>query len=365
MMMVHGDTVTEGGLLYLSREDVERLGLTIDEVVEAVDEAFARKGCGQAVLPPKVTMDGDAGSFAQVMPGWLREAGRGDGADPRVAGANESVSDVLGVKFVTVMPGNPGLGLPATNALIVLADPVTGRPAAVLEGGLLTALRTGAGVGVAARHLALPDVETVGVLGCGVQARTSVRALAAALPRLRQVRCFDISTAAMEAFVAEVPELLAGDRRARRADSAAVTISACAEAAAVCGGAGVVVSAISMTAGVAPPLDDGLLEEGALAVALDYDAAWTSAAMSGCDRFVTDDVPQTLATRAHGVRLEGIPAAIDADLGEVAAGRADGRASPTDRVFCLNLGVAVQDLTCAALAVERGTALGLGRRLPL
>ena len=83
-------------------------------------------------------------------------------------------------------------------------------------------------------------------------------------------------------------------------------------------GADVVVTAIPMDGG-RPPLDAGLLGRGALAVALDYDAAWTAAAMAECDRLVTDDRSQTLATKAAGAHLASLPA-IDADLGAVVAG---------------------------------------------
>ena len=94
-------------------------------------------------------------------------------------------------------------------------------------------------------------------------------------------------------------------------------------------GAGVVVTAITMTADIRPPLGPGLLEPGALAVALDYDAAWSPAAMAECDRFFCDDTATVRATQAAGMRLAGIPAEIGGDLGELAAGLVAGRGAPT------------------------------------
>ena len=95
----------------------------------------------------------------------------------------------------------------------------------------------------------------------------------------------------------------------------------------VVAGADVVVTAITMTADIRPPLGPGLLRPGALAVALDYDAAWSGAAMAECDRFFCDDAATVRATQAAGVRLAGIPGEIAGDLGELAAGLTPGRAA--------------------------------------
>ena len=112
------------------------------------------------------------------------------------------------------------------------------------------------------------------------------------------------------------------------------------------------------------PLDAGLLGAGALAVALDYDAAWTAAAMAECELLVTDDLTQTLATKAAGAHLADLPE-VDADLGRVVAGLEPGRSDALQRVFCLNLGIATHDLLTARLVYDRALAAGAGTRLPL
>jgi len=78
--------------------------------------------------------------------------------------------------------------LPLLSGVVILSDPADGAPLAVMDGGVITAWRTGAGVGVAVRHLGRPETQTAAVLGCGARARSSVRALAAVLPGLRRVR---------------------------------------------------------------------------------------------------------------------------------------------------------------------------------
>lgn len=322
--------------LYLSGDDVAALAPEPAEVIAAVDEGLRLKGEGLAALPPKPSLHGEGGAFSQVMAAHVRGAG------------------ALGVKWISLVPANRTRGLPLAHAVLVLVDEVTGRPAAIMEAGLLTAWRTGASVAVAAKYLARRDSQVLGVLGCGVQARAAVRALAVVLPALREVRCYDVSSAAIRAFVAELGPALP-----------AAGFAACGAAAAVTAGADVVVSAITMGDPADAPLGAGLLRPGALAVALDYDAAWSAAAMAACDRFICDDRAQVLATRAAGERLQHIPDHIDADLGEVAAGRAAGRLGDDEVVFCLNLGIAVEDLMTARLLLARAQERGVGRRLPL
>ncbi len=325
-----------GALLYLSRADLEALGVTPLEVVDVVDAGCAAKGRGEVVMPPKLSLHGEGDAYSQVMAATLG----GDGG--------------LGAKWVTLFPQNAARGLPITNGLVVLSDPETGLPSAVMDAATITAWRTGASVGVAARYLARPDAAVLGVLGCGVQARASVRALAAVLPGLARVRCHDAVPAAAEDCVAGLGRELPG-----------LDFAVAAAPEDVVAGADVVVTAITMTADIRPPLGPGLLRPGVLAVALDYDAAWSGEAMAECDRFFCDDTATVRATQAAGVRLAGIPGEIAGDLGELAAGLVSARERGDERLFCLNLGMALEDVVTAGLALRRARELGVGRELPL
>jgi ornithine cyclodeaminase/alanine dehydrogenase len=287
-------------------------------------------------MPPKLSLHAEGDAYTQVMAATLR----GDGG--------------LGAKWVTLFPQNVARGLPVTNGLVVLGDPETGLPSAVMDAATVTAWRTGASVGVAARYLARTDASIAGVLGCGVQARASVRALAAVLPGLARVRCYDSAAAASREFVTELG-----------ADLDTVEFETALRPVDVTEGADVVVTAITMTADIRPPLGPGLLQHGALAVALDYDAAWSGAAMAECDRFFCDDAAGVQATRAAGVRLAEVPAEIAGDLGELAAGLVHGRERDDERLFCLNLGMALEDVVTGRLALQRARELGVGRELPL
>ena len=349
------DTVEEDGvseLLYLSREDVLSLAVPMAEVVDVVEAAFRARGRGETVMPPKLSLPGPGDAFSQVMVASIRAQAAEDEVPAAAAKGGRAVG--LGTKWVCLFPSNAALGLPTLHGLVVLSDPSTGAPLAVIDATTVTELRTGAGVGVAARLLAPRAATVVGLLGCGVQGTSALRALAAVLPGLRSVRLFDVRPEAAERLAGALSRELHG-----------IEFLGCREPAQVAHGAQVVVSAITMADHGEPPLGAGVLEPGALAVALDYDAAWTPAAVAECDRLVVDDTAQVLATKADGVRLAGIPDMISADLSEVAAGLQAGRGADDERVFCLCLGVAIQDVATGMLVLDRAATLGVGTRLPL
>jgi ornithine cyclodeaminase/alanine dehydrogenase-like protein (mu-crystallin family) len=344
--------------LYLSRDDVRALEVPPADVVDVLLAAFRAKGDGHAVMPPKMTVHGRGDDFSQAMAAWISDEaapaslGRSADVGPSTSPASFAVAG-LGAKWVCLFPDNAALGLPTLHGLVVLSDPHTGVPLAVMDATELTAVRTGASAGLAARLLARPGAAVVGVLGCGVQGAASLLSLTAELPGLRQVRLFDVRPQAAEDLAGRLSGEMPG-----------VEFVGAREPEQVASGADVVVTAITQVAGAAPPLDAGLLAPGALAVALDYDAAWTGAAMAEFDRFVVDDEPQVLATKAAGVRLGSIPA-IYADLGQLAAGRVPGRATPHERWLCLNLGVGIEDVAAGMLLYRRAVAAGLGTRLSL
>jgi len=323
-------------LVYLSRADVEGLGMSMREIIDALDAGFAAKGRGETEMPPKPGIHTRPDCFIHAMPAYVREP------------------EVAGLKWVSGYPPNPARGLPYISGLLALNDPETGVPLAVMDCSWITAMRTGASAGISAKYLARRDSTVAALVGCGVQARPSLMALAEELLALADVRCYDLLPAATEAFIAEMA-----------ARFPALRFVACDTAPDAAREADVVVTAIPIVEHPAPELDAGVLRRGALAVSLDYDSAWTSAAMRACDKFCADDVPQLLATKARGVYFGGIPGDINADLGDLAAGTKPGRESADERIFCLNMGIAVDDMVTARVLYERALERGAGVRLPL
>ena len=306
------------------------------EVLEVVDHGFLLKGLGKTEMPPKRGIHPRANAFIHAMPAYIKE------------------EDVVGLKWVSGYPSNMDKGLPYIAGLLALNDPETGIPMAVMDCAWITAARTGASVGVSAKYLAREGSRVVGILGCGVQARMSLRALAEALPKLSKVQCYDLYPEATRCFIEEMSLLYPK-----------CNVVACSTPAEMIEHADVVVTAIPIVTEPKPPLHAGMLKEGGLAVSLDYDSAWDSLAMKECDKFVSDDIEQLLATKEEGIYFGGIPDPIYADLGELAAGLKPGRQNEGERIFSMNMGIAVDDMVTAKIVYERACQKGIGTRWPL
>jgi ornithine cyclodeaminase/alanine dehydrogenase len=323
-------------LIYLSRKDVEGLGIGMHEVLTVVDQGFRLKGLGQTEMPPKPGIHPRNSAFIHAMPAYVKGV------------------EAAGIKWVSGFPANVEKGLPYITGLLIFNDPETGIPIAVMDSSLITAMRTGASVGIAAKYLAKQASRVAAILGCGVQARSSLRALVEILPELSRVQCYDLYPEAARRFIDEMSHAFPKLR-----------LTACPDHGEMMKGADVVVTAIPMLAEPKPPLDAGMLEQGGLAVALDYDSAWTGSAMKECDKFVSDDIGQLLSTRKEGVFFKSIPDKIYADLGELAAGLKPGRQNDKEKIFCMNMGIAVDDMVTAKLIYDRALERGAGTRLPL
>ncbi len=324
-------------LLYLSRADVEAVGVTMPEIIERLEAAFREKGAGRVEMPPKPGVHpGSAGdNFIHAMPASIPALG------------------AAGVKWVSGFPGNPARGLPYISGLLILNDPETGLPTAVMDATWITAMRTGAATAVAVKCLGRRGATSFGILGCGVQGRTNLEAVAAVVPTLREVRAYDIHPERVERYIEEMRGRLPG-----------LTLVAARDARAAVEGADIVVTAGPIRARPEPTIEAAWFSEGALGVPLDYDSYWKPEALCRADRFYTDDTAQLLHTRADGVYFKSIPD-VYADLGKVVAGLKDGRRDDRERLVCMNLGLALEDMATAPLVLERARARGLGTRLPL
>ena len=184
MVSMPSTSVSRPKTLILTQSDVRTL-LTMDRVVAAVEHAFSAFARGEALMPAKVYIAlADAEDDFRAMPAYLGGA--------------------VGMKWVSSHPFNPAHhGLPTVIGTYVLSDPPTGLPMAIMDGTLLTALRTGAAGAVASRHLAVGTPRTIGFVGCGAQARVLYEAHRVFFHDF-QTRAADSDPAAAERFAFEV-----------------------------------------------------------------------------------------------------------------------------------------------------------------
>lgn len=155
--------------LILTRQDVEEV-LSPTVANATVEKAFRAYGLGQADMPPKSYLYFPQGDL-RSMPAYLHSAD----------------VDIAGIKCVTVHPKNAAHHLPTVMAVVLLNDPETGFPLALLDGTYLTRVRTGAAGAVAAKYLSRKDAEVAGFVGCGVQAQTQLTCLMA-VRKIRKIK---------------------------------------------------------------------------------------------------------------------------------------------------------------------------------
>ncbi|MCK4901575.1 MAG: ornithine cyclodeaminase family protein [Anaerolineales bacterium] len=320
-------------LLYLSQAEVTSVGVSMAEIIELLETAFREKGKQRVEMPPKPGIHpGDGDNFIHAMPAYI----------PAMNSA--------GIKWVSGFPENYKHGLPYITGLLILNDPETGLPIAVMDCVWITAMRTAAATAVAARRLARPDSSVLGVLGCGVQGRTNTEALNVLFP-LERVMAYDVDPEAVSSFADEISSRFNLEVTPVATPKEAVT------------GCDMVVTAGPILKTPHATIQAGWMDQGAFASLVDFDSYWHPAALKEASKFCTDDVAQLNHYQEVGY-FQDIPP-IHADLGELVVGEKPGRETPTERTMTCNLGLAMDDMAVAPTIYQQALDKGIGTWLPL
>ena len=320
-------------LLYLSYDDVKAVGMTMAEIIDALEIAFREKGKGLTEMPPKPGIHpGGGDNFIHAMPAYI----------PAIKAA--------GVKWVSGFPENHKLGLPYITGLLILNDPETGLPISVMDCVWITAMRTGAASALSARYLARPESSVIGILACGVQGRTNLEAMKVLFP-IKRVLAYDMDKNISRRYAEEIGS---------RFDLDVVPVSTPREAVSGCD---IVVTSGPILKKPHATIQSGWLDAGAFASLVDFDSYWHPDAMAESDKFCTDDIQQLLHYQQNGY-FQDIPA-LYADLGELVVGQRTGRETSTERTMTANLGLALEDMAVAPLIYQRALEKGIGTLLAL
>lgn len=319
-------------LLYLSQADVSAAGLTMQEIISALDGMFREKAEGRVEMPAKIGIHTMPDAFIHAMPAAISE------------------SKAAGMKWVGGYPANSKRGLPYITGLLILNDYETGIPLAVMDCTWITAQRTGGATALAAKYLARTDSETLGILGCGVQGRSNLEALRLLFP-LKKVLAYDTDFERAATYAREMQSQFGIEVEPVREPKHAVTSS------------DIVVTAGPILRKPHATIQAGWFREGAFASLVDFDSYWDPAALAQVDKFCTDDLPQLEHYRDLGY-FQHIPP-VYADLAELVTDRKPGRQNSKERTIACNLGLALEDIAVAPLIYERALAKGIGTWLPL
>ena len=331
--------VTLPPLLHLSAAQVIAAMPPIDERLRLAERTLVALADGSAQLPPKIAVHPrPADSFGHAMPAHLR------GADP--SGAD----DLVGMKWVVGYPDNGSLGLPTILAIVVMNDPATGLPVALLDGTPITAARTAAVSGVAIRRFAPVVVGRpvrVGLIGAGVQGRSHVEVVGHVLPGA-ELTIFDPGRDRAEALAA-VAHTTHGFASARVASGAREAVQ----------NADVVITAASFGP-VNQVMTTDWLAPDALVVPVDYATYCHAGVARQASLFLVDEVGQFLANRDAGL-FEAYPDPTSAIGAAIVAGV---ERPAHGRVVTTHLGTGLADLVFGAAILATATGAGIGTPLP-
>jgi len=335
-------------VLWLSQEDVIAAGgMDMTAIVRDVEEVFRLFATDQSVLPKKISLqwewddppEGEQRNHLNLMPGWV--GGRFNAA---------------GLKAIASFPRNPFRhNLPRASALILLNDVDIGLPLAVMDGTLISAMRTGAVSGVGAKYLAREDATTVGLIGAGVQSRTQLMALQVARPGIRRATVFDIRRDRSEAFAAEMSERLGLEIDI--ADSAEKAIRQ-AE------------MLVTATTNMSEPIvRHGWLAPGSYyAHVSSYECEYD--VLRHAAKVLVDDwelVKARMYSTAALMWRDGQFADDDlyGEMGEVIAGRKPGRENDQEIIVFSPIGLALHDVAVAHTIYKSALSKGLGQKVVL
>lgn len=324
----------------LSRSDVQK-SLSMQDAIALVREAFAQLSTNQATVPVRVPIPIEKhDGVTLLMPAHLH------------------ASDALAIKIVSVHNQNPGKGLPLIHALVVVIDAATGKPLAAMEGGYLTALRTGAASGAATDLLARQDAKVAAIFGAGVQGRTQLLAVAA-VRKLARVYVFDAMPSQVEKYIADlrgqpgIPnDLRAASSSAEAVRDADIICTATTSKQAVFKHTDLKRGAHINAVGAYTPAMQELPEETVRASKLVIDHRASALAEAG-DLIIA--LKQGFITESH----------IYAEIGEIAAGQKPGRTN-ADEITCFkSVGNAVQDASVARAIYDAAVKNNLGVEVEL
>jgi ornithine cyclodeaminase len=344
-MTQKAEVATAGGLWirFLSGPDIDSLGLSNTEIVDAVEGAVRAHGDGRVVVEPRVHLvpDNDGAGHFNVLRGHLPAPGL-------------LTPGVSGVKVVGDFVANYAAGLPSELGLLTLYDPATGVPLSIMDATLITACRTGAMTAVGARYLARPDSRVLGHVGARGTAFWNI-VLLDEMFDLDEIRITSRRPESREAFAQQLAAVTS--TRVRVAATAEETFD----------GADILVEATRLTE-PEPLLRTGAVKPGAFVVPYGTVSAVELDLLDVMDKVVVDDWREAQSGRFGALRRHVdtgrlSASSLHAELGQIVTGRRPGRERNDERILLWHRGLAILDIAVGLAILRRAEQRGVGTML--
>lgn len=324
-------------MLILTAEEV-RKALPMNQAIEAMKNAYAALSDGTAEVPLRTRLSiPSREALSLFMPAYVHSA----------------AGQALAIKVVSLFPTNPARGLAYIQAAVLVFDPETGRAIALLEGGSLTAIRTGAAGGAAIDLLSRPDCKVAAIFGAGAQGRTQLEAACTAR-RIETAFIFDADVAKAQAFAEEMAGKNGITQDVRVASKAKEAVE---HADIIC----------TATTSRTPVFDDRDLKAGTHISAVgSYTPEMQEVPAETLQRAKIFVDSQSASLEEAGDLLQPMQAGlfdeshICGELGEVVLGRIPGRQSQEEITYFKSVGIAVQDAMAAQVALSNAHSMNIG-----
>lgn len=321
--------------LYLTQKQVHDLRPRYGEIAKLVEDSLRDKANGNADMPSKIAVHPRKGQFVHAKPGYL------------------GGMDLAGIKWQSNIATNPKRDLPNNIGVMILTEPDNGATRAIMDCSWITGFRTPAASMVAIAHLAPSGASVVAIVGLGMQGQGHLDALleTRAVKRLKTIKVFDLSKERTAGFARDA------------AKKTKAEVVRCGTAEEAVRGSDIVISCTALYEHPKGVVRAEWLEPGVLALPVDIGCYWTPQSRRSMDRIFTDDVEQTQSFAKRRF-FEEKKVRLDAELGDVIAGKTKGRRSQREKIMCINCGLSLYDIALAERIYERARARKIGRWLP-
>lgn len=325
-------------MLILSEKEIQSL-VDIEELTQALERAHIQYSTGKAVMPVRLVVPlPEIKGRITSMPGYLGE------------------DKALGMKVVTYFPENPQRGLPIILATIMLYSAETGKLVALMDGAYITAIRTACASVMAARALANPETPLMAILGAGVQARAQIRALTQTR-QISEIRVYDVVEASARRLKEELEKEVGVKIKTVESPLEAVR------------NADLIVT---VTTATEPILRADWLKPGVHINAIGShrpDLREIDATTLARSKIVVDSREAIMAECGDillAIKEKAITASsVQAEIGEVLAGKKPGRTSPDERTLYKAVGIAIQDVATASLIYHKALQQKVGTHVEI
>jgi ornithine cyclodeaminase len=327
-------------MIVLTKSDV-KMSISMSEAIDVMKKTFADFYTGKTVTPLRTAIRSKVSQGGNVlfMPGYIEGTG-------------------IALKAISIFPKNPEIGKPSISAIVLLQDEQTGETLALMEGAAVTAIRTGATSGVATYYLARKEATTVAVIGCGVQATTQLEAICC-VRHITEVMAYDTDKERISTYIdlmsRKFPEIkFAAAKNPNDAVKIAdIVITATTSPKPVFSASSLKTGAHINAIGSYTPDVQELPEEL-------FDIA---------DKIVVDSKEAVLAEAGDFIipinKRKFSPSKIDAELGQLSSGQLVVRETEREITLFKTVGIAAQDVACAAKIYNNAVKKGLGTKISM